>query len=698
MAEPVPGQAARLIDSLHAVPYGQARTLLAALSDEDLAEAVRTAEYNLAFAVSDRVLIMPAPGRAGPATALAEAAMAGRTVAEPDNVIRALLRMADPEVDRTLFATKTPGQLWLIRRAILCDRRGPDGLPVIDAAIAEQVIDEARGGHATFEVMESAAIAADPAIARAALDYGMRNGHQATVLNALATLCEFGLREQVWPDMRTAVEALAARPGNDEAGRDWRSVIAMGEGVPFRRADLPAMTSLYARSYLLYEDEGGGRFRRLTPLWDRMLSRADDLRPPSRFFVSPHGDAGLDEAARRDDIPADVRTVFEDRYDRAAWLRPRPDLENLRLVLTKTDRLAAEEQHGALGELVRRGLVGGTLRAADVVATVPLVDVLPLVVPGDTAKHNCFAVRRDAVPEPALRWAADQVRSAVAAVLDVPGADSAFWTALWRRAPGWDGTLPTLVACLTRDLTTRPDREASSAEPASGYPPPAPEHPVRGVDPVAALVSVAPSPAIAEVLAAVPADSTAAGFVTWVLERSPLTRALTDFALGPQGMPEMRRSLARNAAAGEALLWGLVAFEPAEPGILAEVCKRPGATEDLQVAAVVRSWAAGGLHPAADLKALFSALESGDAVRLHRALAAVLRTLDRGHRAIAYAALAGAGATESVWALELERVGTLAEADETVRASMASGDAAPLLAVVDDAQTAAMARRRALGQ
>jgi hypothetical protein len=700
----VPGEAARLIDSLHARSYGQARALLAKLSDEDLAEGIRTAELNLAFAVGDHVVGL---GRAGPAVALAEAALAGRTVAEPDNVIRALLRMASPAVDRALFATRKSGQVWLIRRAILGDRRGPDGLPVIDAAIAAQVIDEVRGGRATFEVVESAAIAADPAIARAAFDWGMQNGSQPIMLHALATLCEFGLREQVWrPDVRAVVEAWVSRSGDDDSIRNWRSVVAMGEGVPFQRDELPAMMMVPTRSNLLHGDEGGGRYRRLAPPWDRMLSRAADLRPPSRFFVSPHGNTGMDEAARRDDIPAAVRTVFEERYARAAWLRPRPDLETVRLVLADADRLAAAEQPGALGELVRRGVVGGTLQASDVVATVPLADVLPLLIPGDTAEHNCFTVRRDAVPEPALRWAAEQIRSAVAAVLDVPRADPAFWAALWRRAPDWTGTLPALVSSLAGLPAPASQGEELSAASPSRYPPTAPEHPVRGVDPVVALVSLSPAEAIAGLLAAVPVDRDATGFVTWLLSGNPLIAALAEFALGPQGTLDMRRSVAGNAAADEALLWGLVAFEPAEPAILAQVFTHPAATEDLRVAAVVRSHAAGGLHPklaghlahtAPGYERLLPALESGDAMRIHTALHAVLTTVDSGHRAIAYAALAALGAVESVWALELERVGTLDQAGASVRASMAAGDAGPLLAVVDDARTAAMARRRALG-
>lgn len=289
----------------------------------------------------------------------------------------------------------------------------------------------------------------------------------------------------------------------------------------------------------------------------------------------------------------------------------------------------------------------------------------------------------------------------------MPRADSVFWATLWKRALDWTGTLPALVSTCVRLSAPAPHRERLSVEPASLYPLPVPDHPMHGVDPLVALVSLAPGEAIAGLLAAVPDDRGAADFVTWLLGGGPLIAALSEFALGPQGTPEMRRSVARNAAAGEALLWALAAFEPAEPMILAQIYRHPAATEDLQVAVVVRSHAAGGLHPelaghllhtGPGYERLLPALESGDAMRIHNVLHGVLTTVDPGHRAIAYAALAVLGVVEGVWALELERVGTLEQAGASVRASMAGGGVEPLLAVVDDARIAAMARRRALAQ
>jgi hypothetical protein len=157
--------------------------------------------------------------------------------------------------------------------------------------------------------------------------------------------------------------------------------------------------------------------------------------------------------------------------------------------------------------------------------------------------------------------------------------------------------------------------------------------------------------------------------------------------------------LARNAGVGEVRLWEFVACEPVEPEALAGVYLNPGATEELRFAAVVRSWAAGGLDPALvghlGQEALVLALESGEPVAVHGALRAVLTTVDAGHRAVAYAALARAGAMESVWTLELERVGVLQKTDAAVRASMTGAGAGPLLAAVDDAAIAADARRRA---
>jgi hypothetical protein len=54
-----------------------------------------------------------------------------------------------------------------------------------------------------------------------------------------------------------------------------------------------------------------------------------------------------------------------------------------------------------------------------------------------------------------------------------------------------------------------------------------------------------------------------------------------------------------------------------------------------------------------------------------------------GLRWAAYATLARMAGPEPVWALEQERAGTLARMDEPVRASMAAGSAAPILAAAE---------------
>jgi hypothetical protein len=68
--------------------------------------------------------------------------MESRTVAEPRNVIRGLVCLANAELDRALFFTPSSLPMWPARRAILADRRGPDGRPIIGAALRERLIQE----------------------------------------------------------------------------------------------------------------------------------------------------------------------------------------------------------------------------------------------------------------------------------------------------------------------------------------------------------------------------------------------------------------------------------------------------------------------------------------------------------------------------------------------------------------------------
>ncbi|MEZ0113166.1 hypothetical protein ABH920_007196 [Catenulispora sp. EB89] len=718
------------LDKQHTVPYTDARAFLAGLSDREMGAGIRAAKLPLAVAVTDHVLAAAA-SPASPATtassasseaeaeaeaavALAEAATAGRTVVGSDTIIRALLRLANPEVDRTLFLASASRVVWPARYAIVADRRGRDGRPVIDTLLftllvtaLDALVDaEPKGGVPLGELVDAAAVAEDVRLARAALDAAVRLGRPWAAQYALATVLENGLRGEVWPGVRAAVEQ-HARGKASSAQMNWQQVFRMGEGAdPVRRGGLTPMRYGTRDFFQALREEDRTRFQRLTPDWDAVLRRVQDLPDSTRDIRGYHGDSGVDAAAMREDMPAEVRAVLEDCYPRALWLRPRPDIKALRRALAAVDRLPAIDRHAALAELVRRGLVTGALTAAEVVATVrPAAETLALLVPGDTAAHHCFDGGRYAIPERGLAWVADRIRAEATAVLSVLGEEPAAWGALWGRVVSWGGTLPELVAsAASATAVTGGGSSAPDRQPQAAAPPSATRH-ARTVDPIVALVSLAPPAALADILRAVPDEPYIAGAVAQMLDRSPLAPILIRFAFGPQGTSDMRRSLAHNTATDESTLWRLLLRDPVETRVLAEVFIRRGATDDLRLAALLRSHAAGGLHPvlAAHLRktapgadTVAPALVTGDPEQIHAALAPVIKTVDPGHRALAYAALAAAAGPEAVWALELARVGTLAKAEPAVQASVAAGDGAPLVAVVEDVRALMAAKRRAL--
>jgi len=130
--------------------------------------------------------------------------------------------------------------------------------------------------------------------------------------------------------------------------------------------------------------------------------------------------------------------------------------------------------------------------------------------------------------------------------------------------------------------------------------------------------------------------------------------------------------------------------------VLAAVYLHPLASRELRVAAVVRAEEAGGLHPRlvrrlvtrdADPGLLLPALESRSPEVLHTVLRRGSRVITADQRIAAYARLAAAAGPEPVWALELERAGSLEKMHEAVRASMASHSDAPLIAAAAGIET-----------
>jgi hypothetical protein len=183
------------------------------------------------------------------------------------------------------------------------------------------------------------------------------------------------------------------------------------------------------------------------------------------------------------------------------------------------------------------------------------------------------------------------------------------------------------------------------------------------------------------------------GLLTRILDRGPEPRWLLDLAVSPKGTPAMRLAAARNPAATVGTLWRLADREPAEPGVLAAVYLHPLASLELRIAAVVRSEEVGGLYPKlvrrlvtryAEPALLQPALESRDPELLHAVLRRSNRSLQTDRRIVAYSHLAEAAGPEPVWALELERAGSLERMHEAVRASMNDHSDKPLRAAAND--------------
>ena len=128
------------------------------------------------------------------------------------------------------------------------------------------------------------------------------------------------------------------------------------------------------------------------------------------------------------------------------------------------------------------------------------------------------------------------------------------------------------------------------------------------------------------------------------------------------------------------------------PDVLAAVYLHPLASRELRVAAVVRAEEAGGMRAGLvrrllataqqrgrdEPELLMPALESHDPELLHAVLRRINHTLPIDRRIAAYARLAAAAGPEPVWALELQRAGSLERMHEAVRDSMAAHSDVPL--------------------
>ncbi|MEY9934750.1 hypothetical protein ABH926_009418 [Catenulispora sp. GP43] len=716
---------AGLIDAVHFAGRDDASALLRGLDDLELAEEIAGASLPLCVAVSDFVLGRPA---SAPAVALARRALADETVADPDAVLRALIRRADPAVDEALVRTAGKRSRTWILAALVRDRRGPDGAAVITPGVkrflrAQLARTERRhaGRHtpmpARIEIDLTVAVccADDPGLVATALPLAVRLRQVTAVVRGLRTLRDHGLLSSLWEDGLREIVTEVMGSGSAYYIPGWETALAFGDtgddaalakaSRRLRTAVLPGVDE--AESWTA---PNTGSQLYAVP-WDEVLAYADVVGEGDEGTQAGHGTArGLDEAAAREDVPQDVRATFEERYPRAVFWAARPDAGTLRRAREAARRLNPATRHFATRELLRRGLLHGSLSAPEAVAHAePAADVLALALPTPpglteyyTAKgKNGFAPHFVRIPpEAEERYQAD-LRAAIAEAI---GPDPVRWLKVLTRVAAWEGSLGG-----PGGLLEAVDAGAPLPERRAGRWP-------RGVDPAAVVLEVAPAEVAAAVRAVVegralvgaaaddqpptsaaesPGPETRAliGVLTRILDRGPEPRWLLDLALGPNGTPAMRLAAARNPAATVGTLWRLADREPAEPGVLAAVYLHPLASLELRIAAVVRSEAAGGVYPGlvrrlvtrpVEPAMLQPVLESRDPELLHTVLRRSNRSLQTDRRVVAYARLAEAAGPEPVWALELERAGSLERMHEAVRASMSAHSDEPLRAAAED--------------
>lgn len=707
-----PSGLALLVDTLHQASPADAAEVLAGLGDSALAAGVEAAGLPIAVVVGDFVA-----GRGGPesAAALTRRALAGQTIAEPHNVLRALLARTDPAVDAALFFPQPEGPHQWARQAVLRDRVGADGRPVVDlgfrgrlAAQVERIAAHARTNPNSRSRVEDEILGAvlggdDPDLVELALPAAVRRGQESQVLRGVATLARHGRIGAQWRDgLRAEIQAAAARI---RWRRDrWDAAVRIGDaaaaGKPVDYTEFETISSGDANLWgprrlpkpthpYAWTAPGLCAGRHTLP-WDDVLARA--------VLVDGDSCPGLEEAAAREDLTPAMREELETAWSRAAYFVPRPDVEALTRAQREAERtLVPALRHFAVRELVIRGLTHHTLTASEVVWTVaPAAETLALaapVTPALDAYHRKHRLARHPVPAQALERPASDVRHAVADLLaDALGEDPKQWRTLLIQAGAWPGTFGQLVSVV-----------------ADGAEPPFPPHRAgrwpRGVDATAVLLTLAPAEVADAFLAEADTSPAVRGILTRILDRGPIPAALLEHALGPQGTPEMRRAIARNKETAYGVLVRLVEGFPAERETLATVYLafsdagglvdsrvRRDAVDDLRARIVLHCEAHGGLPDrlqrrfrgiSADLDELRPALASQDPVTLHGLLGRINTRIDPGHRAQAYASLARLTGPEPVWALELKRVGTLDRASASVRASMAAGDIGPLLEAAD---------------
>jgi len=559
-----------------------------------------------------------------------QSAASNQSTPHQDTARRLLLSLTDPAIDRALFGRlEHPGIPWL-RSAILRDRLGPDGDPIVPPdlqanlttflttavlPISPDHLADTDTGNPEFELLRVLAAAHDPSLSLTA----------ARILGLPGPIP-------------------ARRPG-------WR------DQAWVQRWDRPGAGS---RSWQLD--------------WDEVLALAADHEAVAgdrgRFLARV---AGLDEAAAREDIPADIRHQLLASYPQAAWHAAAPDLATLRRIATAVPALSrrwhgfdkTSEFREAISELIIKGLSLGTLTAADVIEH---------AVPASAVLNLAWRRRDDEIP-PAARGRADLAEELRALLDRRLGDDVPLWTALLVRSYVWTGTVAELIdstAVLGPQQAIPREAELEQA--------------MEDAPSANVLLAFARPHVGLEVLSDGPGELNS--FELALLDGSPLPPGLVTRALAVDAGLDARRALAANQVTPVAVLQRLLhdpvdplstrlatLYDVADPGIryaALEMLEQSGSAAWPNILRVVQNMDEAGVYQ------LIAAAPTAE--RLHFLLKKLGRYLGPDTSLLLYGRLAAEAGPEPVWDAAMFAPNGLEYAGSSVRASMAGGGIEPLLA------------------
>jgi hypothetical protein len=605
--------------------------LPAAVIDHVITHGPRTARNTLAWQL--RLPPRPAPVRlvimsAQDALREQEAERAKSVAPFHNAARRRLLALADPDIDRALFGRLEQVGIAWVRSAILRDRVGPDGEPIVPPDLRAKL----AGFLSTAVLPISPEHLADT-------DTG---DPEFELLRVLAGARDLGLALTAARVLGLPGPIPARRPG-------WR------DQAWVQRWDRPG---------------AGSRSWRLD--WDEVLALAADHEAVAgdrgRFVGRV---AGLDEAAAREDIPADVRRELLASYPQAAWHTGAPDVATLRRIATAVATLQRRwngfEQDPEFGdvvsELIIRGLSLGSLTAADVIEhAVPASAVLNL------------AWRRNGEEIlPAARGRADLAEELRALLDKRLGDDVPLWTALLVRSFVWTGTVAELIdsTAVLGPQQAIPDEEEL-------------EDAVEDVPSANVLLAFARSHVGLEVLSDGPGELNS--FELALLDGSPLPPGLVARALADDAGPDARRALAANPVTPIAVLHRLL-HDPADPTDTRLAMLHDVADPGIRYAALELLEQSGTpwaqiLHFVQNLDetAVYQLAAAAPTVeRLHFLLKKFGKYLGPDTSTLLYGRLAAEAGPEPVWDVATLAAGAVENVGPFVRASMAGGGVEPLL-------------------